>query len=238
MAEAVPAAHAANYFVVRQDWLDRRTEEILEPALPIIDPHHHLWDRGGWRYLHESTENLSDLSVTSWQLLFLRAMKNAGFEVPADRIDEASAYVERCYDADEKTFQYVALVKRPLSRGMAGAGVLSMSLAGKHDSDIALVTGVWILAHPFTPYRNKIHGGYDRYFYSLFYCTQAMFQLGGNYWRAFYPDAVKVLLDNQAEPGNWDVEELGDARFGQVYTTALCVLTLDTPYQLLPIFQR
>ena len=24
------------------------TEAILEPDLPIIDPHHHLWDRLGW----------------------------------------------------------------------------------------------------------------------------------------------------------------------------------------------
>jgi L-fuconolactonase len=39
------------YLPVRQDWLDRRTEPILEPALPIVDPHHHLWDRPGWRYL-------------------------------------------------------------------------------------------------------------------------------------------------------------------------------------------
>src|SRR5689334_14021240 len=51
MAEAVPAAHAANYFSVRQDWLDRRKEPALEPDLPIIDAHHHLWDRPGWRYL-------------------------------------------------------------------------------------------------------------------------------------------------------------------------------------------
>jgi hypothetical protein len=29
---------------VRPDWLARRTEEIIEPDLPIIDPHHHLWD--------------------------------------------------------------------------------------------------------------------------------------------------------------------------------------------------
>ena len=36
---------------MRQDWLDRRTEPILEPELPIVDPHHHLWDRPGWRYL-------------------------------------------------------------------------------------------------------------------------------------------------------------------------------------------
>ena len=28
---------------IRPDWLDRRKEPILEPGLPIIDPHHHLW---------------------------------------------------------------------------------------------------------------------------------------------------------------------------------------------------
>jgi len=38
-------------FPVRQDWLYRRKEPILEPDLPIVDPHHHLWDRPGWRYL-------------------------------------------------------------------------------------------------------------------------------------------------------------------------------------------
>src|SRR6202047_2370203 len=41
----------ANYLPTRQAWLDRRKEPILEPELPIIDPHHHLWDRPGWRYL-------------------------------------------------------------------------------------------------------------------------------------------------------------------------------------------
>jgi L-fuconolactonase len=42
---------AGNYLPIRQDWLDRRREPILEPELPIVDPHHHLWDRTGWRYL-------------------------------------------------------------------------------------------------------------------------------------------------------------------------------------------
>ncbi len=35
----------------RLDWLARHKEPILEPGLPIIDPHHHLWQRPGWRYL-------------------------------------------------------------------------------------------------------------------------------------------------------------------------------------------
>jgi L-fuconolactonase len=45
------AAASPTYLAVRQDWLDRRREPALEPDLPIVDPHHHLWDRPGWRYL-------------------------------------------------------------------------------------------------------------------------------------------------------------------------------------------
>ena len=33
------------------DWLALHREEVLEPELPIIDPHHHLWVRPGNRYL-------------------------------------------------------------------------------------------------------------------------------------------------------------------------------------------
>ncbi|MBY0335512.1 MAG: amidohydrolase [Acetobacteraceae bacterium] len=36
---------------VQDDWLAQREEEILLPALPIVDPHHHLWDREDERYL-------------------------------------------------------------------------------------------------------------------------------------------------------------------------------------------
>jgi predicted TIM-barrel fold metal-dependent hydrolase len=34
-----------------EQWLTLTQEDILEPELPICDPHHHLWDRGGHRYL-------------------------------------------------------------------------------------------------------------------------------------------------------------------------------------------
>jgi predicted TIM-barrel fold metal-dependent hydrolase len=40
-----------NYLPVRDEWLGRRSEEILEPALAIVDAHHHFYDRPGWRYL-------------------------------------------------------------------------------------------------------------------------------------------------------------------------------------------
>lgn len=44
---------------VREAWLATRTEAALDPAQPIIDPHHHLWDQPGWRYLLD--ELLADL---------------------------------------------------------------------------------------------------------------------------------------------------------------------------------
>jgi len=48
---ATNAPSHSPYLAVRDDWLARRKEAAVEPGLPIIDPHHHLWDRPGWRYM-------------------------------------------------------------------------------------------------------------------------------------------------------------------------------------------
>ncbi|MCA9821285.1 MAG: amidohydrolase, partial [Dehalococcoidia bacterium] len=39
--------------VLNDEWLQQVEEEALEPDLPILDPHHHLWDRPGNRYMLE-----------------------------------------------------------------------------------------------------------------------------------------------------------------------------------------
>src|ERR1700694_2950932 len=52
-ASNAPASKSGLYADPREDWLALRKEEILDPARPIVDPHHHLWDRGGQRYLIE-----------------------------------------------------------------------------------------------------------------------------------------------------------------------------------------
>ncbi|MBI0535223.1 amidohydrolase [Roseomonas sp. KE2513] len=45
--------HTSPHLPVREDWLAMVQEEILLPTLPIVDAHHHLWDRPGSRYLLE-----------------------------------------------------------------------------------------------------------------------------------------------------------------------------------------
>jgi len=47
----LPATKSGLYAEPRPDWLALRREEILDPSRKIVDPHHHLWDRGGQRYL-------------------------------------------------------------------------------------------------------------------------------------------------------------------------------------------
>ena len=100
------------------------------------------------------------------------------------------------------------------------------------------------LANDFQEYNRYIEFGRpnhpdDRYHYGVFNCTQAMYQLGGKYWQQFYPPTVKVLLDNQQPRGSWPAESrTGDRKYGNAYTTALVVLSLGAPNQLLPVFQR
>lgn len=43
--------NAHGQVAIREEWLALHREDALDPALPIIDPHHHLWDRPGERYL-------------------------------------------------------------------------------------------------------------------------------------------------------------------------------------------
>ena len=41
----IPVERQTNrHIVVRPEWLALRAEPALEPGLPIVDPHHHLWD--------------------------------------------------------------------------------------------------------------------------------------------------------------------------------------------------
>ncbi len=200
----------------------------------------HPRDNGGWRYIRPYGPNDSDLTATSWQLMFYRSAKNAEFDVPAEYIEDAMAYVRRCYVPRKRAFVYALYVddeEHYASGGTVGGGIVALAMGGEHHTEMAQAGGRWILRHPFTTYNRRRHQD-DRYHYSAYYCSQAMFQLGGQFWEKFYPELQQVLLANQRRDGSWDREAIRDGKFGNVYTTALSVLALTPPYQLLPIYQR
>jgi predicted TIM-barrel fold metal-dependent hydrolase len=90
MASNAPASKSGLYADPREDWLALRKEEIIDPTRPIVDPHHHLWDRGGQRYLIE--EMAGDLAsghnVIATVYVEARSMYRAGGQEPLRPVGE------------------------------------------------------------------------------------------------------------------------------------------------------
>ena len=68
----------------RLDWIALGQEEAIDPSIRIVDPHHHLWHRGGSRYLAEelygdltSTHNVTDT-------VFVECMANYDRDKPKE----------------------------------------------------------------------------------------------------------------------------------------------------------
>lgn len=185
--------------------------------------------QGGWRYMTGSTD--SDMSLTGWQLLALRAAKNLGCDVPAECIEQAVGYVKRsqhpsgafCYQPDGGP-----------SVACTGTGILALEICGKqeHRSDAVMAGGGYLIRKENLPSLHQQH-----FSYSIYYGSQAAFQLGGNYWSIFRPAMHKVLLGNQSSDGSWN-GGFSDRGIGPSYATAMAVLALAVEYRYLPIYQR
>lgn len=96
----------SRHLPIRHDWLARHREEILEPELPIIDPHHHLWDHEGNRYL--LPELLADLG--------------SGHNIVATVFEECRAMYRADGDA----------ALRPIGETEFVAGVAAMSASSQY----------------------------------------------------------------------------------------------------------
>jgi hypothetical protein len=185
---------------------------------------------GGWRY-RAVDDGDSDLSVTGWQLMALRAAKNVGCDIPAEYIQAAVGYVKLSQDRSG-AFQYQpgGQVTVPCT----GVGVLCLELSGKefHLSEEALKGGDYLGTHPLTP--NGIH-----FYYGVYYVSQALFQLGGPYWAGYRPQLHRLLLQTAGPNGDgaWGGRG-GDAGYGPAYCTAMSILALTVEYRFLPIYQR
>jgi predicted TIM-barrel fold metal-dependent hydrolase len=79
-ASNAPASKSGLYADPREDWLAQRKEQVLDPARPIVDPHHHLWDRGGQRYLIEemAADIASGHNIIATVYVEARSMYRAG----------------------------------------------------------------------------------------------------------------------------------------------------------------
>jgi squalene cyclase len=212
--------------------LGKEVRKAVEKAVAVIlkaqrtqMPH-----KGGWRYRIEHYDG-SDMSVTGWQIMALRAARNLGCDVPASKIELAVDFIKRCQDRSG-AFRYTP--NSHITIPCTGTAILALELCGKdeHHSEAVLKGAAFLTRNENLPKRNGAH-----FSYNIYYGSQATFLVGGNYWSAYRARLHKILLDTQNSSGSWSGQG-ADRIFGPNYCTAMAILALTVEYRYLPIYQR
>ncbi len=185
---------------------------------------------GGWRYQIDSKD--SDLSVTGWQVLALRAAKNVGCDVPAEAIDAAVAYVKRCASLRGDNFQGFGYQPgNGATPTLTGVGILALEVCGDHHSPEALGGADFLVDHP-------LQSGSNYFYYGVYYTNVGMFKIGGDHAAHSREHVATLLLREQKPDGSWLSDHSTERRVGPVYSTSLAILSLAVDYRFLPIYQR
>ncbi len=148
--------------------------------------------QGGWRYGAAATD--SDISCSGWALMALRSAKNNGSPVPKQAIEEAVKFLSNCRMPDGG-FAYTPHGGSGPAR--TGVGLLGMELCGHHREAAATGAGDWVLKNLPRNY------GEGYFYYALYYTSQGMFQLGGNYWETYAAHLYQMMLKFQQPDGSW-----------------------------------
>jgi len=222
---------------------NKRVRESLVRAVRVIEGSQCA--DGGWDYypskahqpaiglFSQPYSGIGDTSITVCQTMALRASRNLGLQVDPKVIARARRFIEKAQNGDGgfayKRLPLAGILLRPVVEASefprSAAGVCILASLGDYNSE-------------------KIRRGYDYLmdhyhesslfpYYAYYYCSQAMFQAGGRYWRQYFPYVRGELLRKQRRDGSWEgrVDE-------SAQSTAMALIVLQIPYRFLPIFER
>lgn len=199
--------------------------EVLRRATRlIIDTQN---ERGGWRY--NPQPEVADISVTVCQVMALRAAHNCGIAVPKETIERSIDYMRRSQNNDGG-FKYQLLRSAESKFPRSAAALVALYTSGVHEGDI-MDRGLEYMMQ-FRPSVQRFRD-MQHFYYGHYYAALAAWHAGGEYWEQWYPAVRDLLLDQQNVDGSWS-----DHWIGREYATAMSLLVLQTPNNLLPIFER
>lgn len=179
--------------------------------------------QGGWRY-HPVPED-ADISVTVCQVMALRAARNAGIAVPKEVIDRAVEYIRNCQNPDGG-FRYRLFDPAESKVARSAAAVVALYTAGVTD-DPAVRRGLNYLEQERQRDRDR-----EYYYYTQYYAVQAYWHAGDDIWLAAFPSMRDAML-HKREQRHWR-----DATIGDEFATAMVLIALQIPRNLVPIFER
>jgi hypothetical protein len=216
----------------KQDALIReRTRKAIDLILRAQRVPKNDANRGGWRYSPDAGD--SDMSITCWQTMALRAAKNAGMDVPKESIDLAVRYIKGLYDPGDRRgglggFGYSG---RGREISTTAEGLLALLVCGDYESDEVKGASERL-------FKNGLKPDERWFYYTGYYYAQAMYQRGDKYAAEGKKVITNVLLPLQSQQGWWEGRGGEERQGGKIYATSLAVLALSVKNHFLPIYQR
>lgn len=126
----------------RLDWIANRVEEAIDPDRPIIDAHHHLWDRADGRYLADELISDTTRSHNITHTVFVEC--SAGYSTDAP--DHLRPVGETRFVADQA--EQIAVAGGPPIGAIVSFADMTLGdaveevLAAHHDAAPSLFRGV------------------------------------------------------------------------------------------------
>lgn len=201
-----------------------------------------------WRYGVRDGDN--DTSVTGWAVMVLKSAKMADLEVDDGAFRGALAWIDKMTEPEfgrvgyqkrggppARTTENMGRFPAAQSESLTGVGVLTRIFAGQ-DNDL-IDKGADLMAKK-TPQWDIDNGTIDYYYW--YYGTLAMFQVGGERWKAWNKAMKTAIVDNQRldrskdEYGSWDPLDPWSVEGGRIYSTTLNCLCLEVYYRYGRVF--
>ena len=224
-ASLEPIAGEAIQLIIRSQNTEHKPKTLQGP-IPADSPH-----SGGWRYEPDYTD--SDLSVSAWQILTLRAAANAGFSVP-DYVFPAAAKFVRSLRGADGSFCYESPGDAGDSCARAGMGALALQLCG-FPKDLLIPPAIRYMQNS-GPVWNLEYPGEGYPFYYWYYGTRAMFMAGGEDWRTWKDWMCRLLVDHQGNSGTWEGAQQEESETLSIYRTAFGALMLEFCCGHVPVY--
>ena len=230
------------YFASRSPLLKKTAQEAVNYIQRARNPY------GAWRYDVPPIGD-NDTSVTGWMIFALAAAAEAGLEVDEGAFDGALSWIDEVTDPATGRIGYdsfgslssrtVANEHYPREKGeaMTGVGMLCRIFIANHKgediSKLDILEKHAELMKRTPPEWDPTGFGCDMYYW--YYGTYAMFQMGGNHWRAWEKAMEKAVVESQRrdgdEKGSWDPIGPWGYAGGRVYSTALMTLSLEVYFR-------
>lgn len=208
---------------------DKDLNKLAEAAVRFIE-RAQTSSHGGWRYKPES--ETGDTSVVGWMVMALYSGRSCGVRVSGRTLRQTRSFLrDVATDNSQAFYAYTPGQNRQAST--TAIGLLCRMYLGWGPDTEAIQKGVSYLA--------SVGPSPDNMYYN-YYATQVLHHYGGDEWKAWNKVMRNQLVKRQVRKGpakgSWKPAGAHHQSGGQLYETALCVLTLEVYYRHLPLFQK